>query len=249
MKNIRAIVTGFIITAVVFALCAYLLWTERDTGFYVSVIFVLVGFAAFFGSLALLVTEKFEKMPWRVPVLGIGRAHMVIALLITAVYAALALGTSLFEKMTGTPLFISMTLYVLIHFVNVAVTAFKVNALIAGADVINQVNDSRHGQATALRALAAEAESLNALAGSLPESVRGEARTLVNKVAEALKYSDPVVPDKLKGIDTPIREGIAALRARMEALASADDIIPLKAAVDKLLAAIRDRNARVKAAK
>jgi hypothetical protein len=171
--------------------------------------------------------------------------------LLALVYALLSLFTGVLNDLAGVSLFISVTVYVLAHIAVVASTAYRANALLAGAALIDGVNDKRHAQAVSLRELSSRAQGLLKLADKLPGSVRREAGILIGKVADALKYSDPVVPDKLAGINEGIASGIDRMEHGLErAIADkSEDLTELREAADGLQGAIQDRNGKVRSAK
>lgn len=251
MKTKRAILIGFLITAVMFSLIAFGLCPARSAAFFISYFSVMLGIAAYFGSMWVLILEKFEKVTWKVPLLRISSTYLITAAVLSALYAALSILFKFTGSLMGTAQVITNGVYLVLHLLLLGWAAYRVNALLAGASLITGVSEARHTQASSMRALAAQADELKLVAANLPESVRGEAGKLMGKLAESIRFSDPIVPQALVGIDQGIAQGISGLKDLLTRMAESksSDLSPLKTQTEALATLLRDRNEQVRRAK
>lgn len=251
MSTRSRIIVGYIIVVGFISLCAILLLPYWDLGNAGSYLFMVLGITSYFGSIYFLASQKFSKAPWRIPVIRAGFIHMILASVTTVIYLLLFSFAKIPESLNESTKGFYMAVYVIIHLAWIAITVFRYNALLAGAKIIDDVNLNRAANTNAQRYLALEAASLVSAAEHLPEDKRDEIIKLVQKIADAVKYSDPVVPPRLVGFDESIRSGISDIRLLLDQAYNDDEdgIELLRKKSEDLLIAIQNRNEKVKIAK
>lgn len=252
MKTKRAVIVGFLIAAGLFSLVAFALCPSRSAGFYISYAAIVLGLAAYFGAMFTLLCVRFEKVAWRLPLLRVGRNHLLRAVVLTLVYIALRVALSvLSEAPMGDAPGAAVTAYAVAHAAILGIAVYRVNALTAGAALIDGAGAGPHAQAAALRGLAAEAAGFASLASRLPDGTRQEAEKLVKEVSEAIRYSDPVAPEAFLGMDDALRDRVSGLKGVLQQMADArsTDANALRVCVAGLLDLVRERNEALKRAK
>lgn len=206
---VRPIVPGFTI--------------NYDARFWTSFIFIVAAFAgnlvcAYFAFKA----DNLKKLFLNIPLITISRSALIAMIIIGA-------GLMLIPDC---PAWIAAIVCIVILGFN----AIAVIKALWAADTVNKVDEKVKAQASYIKNLTVDAESILARAKS--ESVKAECK----KVYEAVRYSDPMSNEALSVIE-------AKITVKVDELASAvgvDDAEKAKEIADEIVILVGDRNNKCK---
>lgn len=135
--------------------------------------------------------------------------------------------------------------HVIIQVALLSVVGIRVISVYTGKEYIQNIDAQVAKQTGRLSSLVADVNALQSKADKLPEEKRAAAKQAIKKVAEALRYSDPMSTAAVQALDEEISEGVRGI---------ADQCVPgsedeLMEVCDAVCAKIRERNERLKADK
>lgn len=135
--------------------------------------------------------------------------------------------------------------HVIIQVALLSVVGIRVISVYTGKEYIQNIDAQVAEKTGRMSSLVADVNTLQSKADKLPEEQRAAAKQAIKKVAEALRYSDPMSTAAVQALDEEISEGVRGI---------ADQCVPgsedeLLEACDAVCAKIRERNERLKADK
>lgn len=183
----------------------------------IMLLFVGQGVCSFFYTRQSNAAKRFLNIP-------------IMTLSYSALFAGFAVGSACM-KITFMPLWLAVVLCA-------AVTVFYAVAVLqalAAAAYIDNVGQTVRAKTFFIRSLAADAEALTA-------SATPETGAALRRVAEAIRYSDPMSSDALAETESQI----TVLFEQLSASAKEKDADKVNAFADEMLALLKSRNAKCK---
>ena len=232
--NMDRVGIGLVIYLIIISLFFFI--AERTLLFVLCYIFALTGGILFAVSLMILAGKQ-SKLPQDLVFPIIAKSYMVFNILVSIVF--LLLEQQFDQK-------IKIIYPILIHVVLLSVFIWRVLALHAGKEHMEEVNKkssrSVNFQRKKLVVLSDCSAGVTLWKNAAEKSA---AQKVIGKVKDALRYSDPVVPEELAEYDQQISEVIMELK---EAVDNAD-APEVKNICDSLLVMLEQRKQRIKVLK
>lgn len=212
-----ALAVGFGVVSAV----AFCVPTEKAESFWVSYLFTLAAFAlqVLFWKAAFSGKNAPARNFLGIPLAYLGTAYLVVQI---AVFA-------LFVFLPAAPLWSALLVNVLVC----GVFALCLIGAHVGRGVIQQTEDDVRGRVSLMRSLEVEVESCLGQAGT-PEE-----RKALQRLAEKLRFSDPMGNDRLAELEETISQKVAALKTTGDKIPAVEDIETL----------LEERNRKCKAFK
>ena len=135
--------------------------------------------------------------------------------------------------------------HVIVQLIMLAVVGGRVVAVYIGKEYIQKVEGKVAANTGRWQSLTADVNALQSKADKLPEEQRSAAKQAIKKVAEALRYSDPMSSEAVLALEAEIADGVHDLPSAV----APDKLAELTDMCDELCAKIRERNERLKSSK
>ncbi len=226
MKNKLSIILVGVLIAVLLTIIFIAL--PKSANLTIAFVFSLVGTTLFTLSL-LVIAHKPVKVLTTIPFALIAWVFLVLNLLLSA------LGV-IFQNVVP-PLLLG-----LLHGLLIVIFAIPVILISIGKRHIDKTDDKTNHAVRSIRTQLDELSSMKAKTTDMPNDIKGSVDKEIQKVYEALRYSDPLTPPGLEQYDTAISNGISEIK---DALATGDlNMIQGKTRQAVLL--INERNSAVR---
>jgi len=192
--------------------------------FIIAYIFTLIGISSLIIS-TLILTKKNVKIPQDIPYLSTAWTYLLISLLISII--GIAVGV-----------FLPPILFALIHVILLAVFIIRIIILSAGKEHIDNYDAKANDKILFMRMVLADLDAITNKARVLPTPIKENTQKELQRVYEAVRYSDPMSHENMKDIESSIKECIILLN---NAVGEGNFEIVLKLST-QILNQIKDRN-------
>lgn len=180
-------------------------FADHTAAFWLSFVFLWISFAVALVSFALLKNRSIQPRDWLLgyPIMS----HCVIYLAVEAVAAILFMTLDVFTGLTWTVAFVVQMLILAGHLVlNISCFLSK--------EIIEEVEHNVAVKSTHLKLLQVDVEMV------AEKSINTEVKQAYTKLAERIRYSDPMSSDAIKGLEDELDDVIAQAK---HAVAVSDD--------------------------
>ena len=182
----------------VYNLFVFILCKPQTSAFWISYVFMLVAFAS---QIAVLFTSvktlDVETVFFGIPLMQLSLFYFFAELFASAVFM-------FFQN------FLSYKIPLLIQVALLAIFAVVAILAVAGRDATKAAKDTVQNKVSALKSMGVDVEMLASAAQD------GELRTRLKKLAESIRYSDPMTTPAIEDVELRIHQAISELRVYCE---------------------------------
>jgi len=233
---------GFAAALVVILIIALLIFDVSSGFFWVSALFMLLGYAAIYATVMFYLSDgktSFKEYPANYPLIHVAIVYSISQI---AFVILVAIINAFLEKGVSMRLYLAVELVLLLIFgisyaVHNSARKYSVN-----------LETQTKAKVFAMRMLVDKCERIQQIVQELPSDVRSDASRVVRTMEEKVRYSDPMSDDSLMAMEYDIERGIDQVAAEVELLLadSSHDMNALRRKVREVNNLIDSRNNRVK---
>lgn len=241
MKNKAQLLTTVVFGIALVVLSAIAFWLLNETAyFWVTYAFTLVAGGLLYGVLMYYLSDgkrTMREFPANAPYAYIAIQYAVIEIVLAAVFCLIS-GTGL-----------SVIYFICAELILALVYGIRIVIALGAKQAAMQPEHTAKIKTKSWQMVAADVQSIQQRTGmiSSPELRAGIEKAL-QRLCDAVRYSDPMSDDSVAVLEGQIREGISAVGSELDrVIASQDtDAGAVLAGIDKVERLIEDRNNRVK---
>lgn len=241
-STMKKVSIGFAAALVLLIIIACLLWRPSTGFFWVSALFMLLGYLAIYGTVMFYFydgTKAFKEFPANYPLIRIAIEYSVFQILLVIVVSIIN---------AVLPAGVKMRYYLALELALLLIFGVRYAIYNGGRKYSVELERQTKAKVTSIRVMTDKCNQVQQMVQDLPGSVQTEAGRLVRTMEEKVRYSDPMIHESLVGMDYDIERCIDEVATEVQRLLSesSQDLTRLRRKVTEVNNLIDTRNHRVK---
>lgn len=234
-----AAVIVFVIAIVLLSVISFVLLEETDY-FWVTYGFTLAAVSLLFGVILYYLSDKersLKEFPANAPY-----AYMAIQYIVIEVVLAAAFG------IIGGLMGLKIIYYICAELVLALIYGIRIVLAIGAKSAVIGLETKVAVKTQNWKLLASDVQAIQAKVGLLAPEIRTELSGLLNRLLEAVRFSDPMSIESFSVLESQISQDVSAIGLEVEKLKSGEviDTNPVKSIINNVEKMIEDRNNRMK---
>lgn len=233
---------GFAAAGVLLLIAALLLFKPSTAFFWVSVLFLLFGYAAIYATVMFYLSDQGKTVrdfPTNYPLIHLAVTYCIAQVILVVVF--LILNAVLKNG-------IKIRYYAAVEIVLLVVFAVRYALHNSGRKYAVELEQKTQAKVMNYRVLMDKAAQVQQMAQNLDASIRMDVRGLVRTMEEKIRYSDPMTPESLLIMDYDIDKSIDEVALEIQRLQAepSQDFTQLRRKIAEVNNLVDTRNMRVK---